>query len=59
MTPVVDLINLGYGGVGIDGTVLAWPDLIRATLGMLLPLVLWTGFGVWQGLRSFRWDPRS
>lgn len=59
MTPVVDLINLGYGGVGIDGTVLAGPDLIRATLGMLLPLVLWTGFGVWQGLRSFRWDPRS
>lgn len=60
MTPVVDLITLGYTGAGIDGTVLTEPrDLLAAVIGMLLPLGFWTALSVHQGLRTFRWDPRS
>ena len=59
MTPVIDLINLGYAGIGTDGTVVTGGDLAAATIGMLLPITTWTIVSLWQGLRGFRWDPRS
>lgn len=60
MTPVLDLINLAYLGIGTDGNPLTGaPDLLLATAGMVLPLVAWTAFGLWVALRNFRWDARS
>ncbi|WP_432560539.1 ABC transporter permease [Granulicoccus sp. GXG6511] len=60
MTPVVDLIQLAYSGVGIDGTTVGGvSDALLAAAGMVVPLAVWTAFGIWTGLRDFRWDPRS
>lgn len=60
MTPVVDLIRLGYLGVGVDGRVLTGPaEVLTGAGAMLLPLIIWTAGALLLGLRRFRWDPRS
>lgn len=59
MTPVIDLITLAYLGTGTDGRVPAGGDLALAAGAMVLPLVIWTGATIVEGIRRFRWDARS
>lgn len=59
MTPVMDLITLGFTGTGISGDSLVGRDLLAATIEMLIPLVLWTAGALNLGLRRFRWDARG
>ena len=60
MTPVVDLLTLGYTGAGVDGRIpTAAADVALAAAGMMLPLLVWTAASVALGVRRFRWDSRS
>mgnify|MGYP001305536149 CR=1 FL=1 len=60
MTPVVDLLVFAHTGVTPAGTPAdGVGDALLAAGWTLLPLVLWTALGIYLGLRSFRWDPRS
>lgn len=60
MTPVVDLLNLAFAGVGTTGTPVGGPgEALLAAGMMLLPLVGWTALSVWVALTRFRWDPRG
>lgn len=60
MAPVLDLIHLGFNGTGTSGDpITGMGATLLAAASMLLPLVAWTGFGLWAGVRNFRWDARS
>ena len=60
LTPVVDLIVLGFTGAGADGTAPEGPlALLGSVAGMLLPLAAWAVAALVEGLRHFRWDARG
>lgn len=59
LTPVVDLVKLAFTGAGTAGTTLSGVDAALGALGMVIPLVAWTAAALWEGVRGFRWEPRS
>lgn len=58
LTPVVDLVRMGLGGVASDGTTVDLGSSFGAALAPLGVLVAWTVIGAMLVRRYFRWEPR-
>lgn len=55
---IVDLLNIGVAGTGVDGEQLAVSDTWTAMLQPAGILVAWTAIGAYYLGKSFRWEPR-
>jgi len=58
LTPVVDLMRLGFLGIDQDGDRLGTAATFAAAVPSLAVGAAWVVIGVWAARRWFRWEPR-
>lgn len=58
LTPVVELLHLGVGGVTLDGETVSGTAALAHAIKPLLVLIVWTAIGAWF-TRRMVWEPRS
>ncbi len=59
LTPVMELLHLGMGGVTVDGQAVGLAEGLTHAGRPLLVLVGWIVFGLWATRRAMVWEPRS
>lgn len=58
LTPVIELLHLGIGGVTVDGEAVTTAEGLAHSVKPLLVLVAWIVLGTWF-TRRMVWEPRS